>query len=55
MWQISSGRKPFCIKNTKDAKDDNYDIGLALAIFDGKREEIIDGTPDAYHNLYRGK
>ena len=46
MWQISSGRKPFY--------EDNYDISLSLAIINGKREEVIDGTPVAYHKLYEG-
>ncbi|GBB83818.1 hypothetical protein RclHR1_10490002 [Rhizophagus clarus] len=45
MWQISSGSKPFC---TED-----YNAGLALKIFDGKREEIIEGTPQEYSNLYK--
>ena len=48
MWQISSGRKPFY-------EDNNYDVGLALAILNGKREGIIDGTPVEYSNLYKGK
>ena len=51
MWQISSGRKPFYVKNPND---DSYDVSLALAIFNGKREEIIAGTPDAYRDLYQG-
>ena len=49
LWQISSGRKPFC------SDDVNYDIRLTLAILNGKREEIIDGTPIEYSNLYTGK
>ena len=47
MWQISSGRQPF--ENLK------YDINLTIAINDGKRENIIDGTPIEYSNLYAGK
>ena len=47
MWEISSGNKPF---HTED-----YDISLALAILNGGRENIIDGTPVAYSNLYKGK
>ncbi len=47
MWQISSGRKPF------NAETD-YDVGLALAIVNGKREGIINGTPIEYSNLYEG-
>ena len=46
MWQISSGRKPF--------GDVDYGIRLTLAILNGRREEIIDGTPDEYSNLYTG-
>ena len=46
MWQISSGRMPFC--------DFEYDIRLTLAILNGKREEIIDGTPPEYSKLYTG-
>ncbi|GBC47185.2 kinase-like domain-containing protein [Rhizophagus irregularis DAOM 181602=DAOM 197198] len=43
MWQISSGKQPY---------GDNYDVSLALSIIDGKREEIIDGTPAEYSKLY---
>ncbi|RIA86512.1 hypothetical protein C1645_727075, partial [Glomus cerebriforme] len=46
MWQISSGRQPFFDEGV------NYDICLALAILNGKREEIINGTPIEYSNLY---
>jgi serine/threonine protein kinase len=46
MWQISSGTQPF--------SDFNYDAGLILSIVNGKREEIIDGTPTNYSNLYTG-
>ena len=49
MWQISSGYQPFNAKGMK------YDINLALAIKDGEREKIIDGTPIKYSNLYTGK
>ena len=48
MWQISSGRKPF------DTEAD-YDGKLSLAILNGKREEIIVGTPIKYSNLYKSK
>jgi hypothetical protein len=47
MWQISSGRVPFC--------NDNYDIKLALDILNGRREEVVEGTPVKYSNLYKGK
>lgn len=46
LWQISSGRKPF--------SDTDYDIMLSLAIINGEREEIIEGTPVEYSNLYKG-
>ena len=48
MWQISSGRRPFYPEGTK------YDISLILAIHNGEREKIIDGTPTEYYNLYTG-
>jgi len=47
MWQISSGYRPFYAEN--------YDIALTLNIIDGKREEIINGTPIKYSNLFQGK
>jgi hypothetical protein len=53
MWQISSGRKPFHVEGAKNTKVD--DVSLALTIFKGKREKVIDGTPDVYRNLYQGK
>ena len=46
LWQISSGRMPFC--------DIDYNINLTLAILRGKREEIIDETPAEYSKLYTG-
>ena len=48
MWQISSGREPF------SSKGDNHDACLILSILNGRREEIIDGTPVEYSNLYTG-
>ena len=47
MWQISSGRRPF--------NNEFSDYDLARNIIGGKREEIVDGTPIEYSNLYRGK
>ena len=47
LWEISSGYRPFC--------KEEYDVSLALAILNGKREQIIDGTPVTYSNLFRGK
>jgi serine/threonine protein kinase len=46
MWQISSGCGPF--------EDEDYGVSLMLRIVNGKREEIIDGTPVEYSNLYTG-
>ena len=46
MWQISSGRQPF--------KGFDYDLKLSMNILNGLREEIIDGTPVEYSNLYKG-
>ena len=37
-WQLSSGHRPFCSENDNDAQ---YDAGLAIAIENGKREDII--------------
>ena len=47
MWQISSGCIPF-----REVNDDQM---LSLAIFNGKREETVIGTPIEYSNLYKGK
>jgi hypothetical protein len=47
LWQISSGHQPFSYND--------YDASLSLSIINGKREEIIDGTPINYSNLYTGK
>ena len=46
MWQISSEYEPF--------KGKNYDVGLIVSIHNGLREEIIDGTPVEYSELYTG-
>ncbi|GBC18514.2 kinase-like domain-containing protein [Rhizophagus irregularis DAOM 181602=DAOM 197198] len=51
IWQISSGYLPFFSKSTKCT---NYDGRLILSIINGGREEIIDGTPVKYSNLYTG-
>ncbi|POG68497.1 kinase-like domain-containing protein, partial [Rhizophagus irregularis DAOM 181602=DAOM 197198] len=45
MWEISSGYQPFY--------GEDYDVSLALAIIDGRRENVIAGTPSAYSNLYK--
>ncbi|POG61511.1 kinase-like domain-containing protein, partial [Rhizophagus irregularis DAOM 181602=DAOM 197198] len=44
MWQVSSGKQPFC--------NHKYDGNLSLSIVNGKREEIINNTPLEYGNLY---
>ena len=46
MWQISSGYQPFKGK---------YVATLGLDIINGKREEIVFGTPPEYSDLYQGK
>ncbi len=50
MWQILSEHQPF------HAEDTDYNIELiTLDTIKGKREEIINGTPTEYSNLYQGK
>ena len=46
LWQISSGYRPFY--------EVDHDASLILSILNGRREEIIDGTPVKYSNLYTG-
>jgi serine/threonine protein kinase len=48
-WQISSGRRPFYDEGI------SYDASLAMEIINGRREEMIEGTPDVYSNIYTGK
>ncbi|CAI2167842.1 18920_t:CDS:2 [Funneliformis geosporum] len=45
-WEISSGLQPFYVK------DEEYDIGLAIAISQGLREKIVPDTPEEYANIY---
>ncbi|PKC66514.1 HCP-like protein [Rhizophagus irregularis] len=45
-WLLSSGRRPFYDKGTQ------CDISLAMDIVNGKREEIIKGTPVEYSDIY---
>jgi len=47
LWQISSGRKPFF--------NVDYDTLLILAIINGEREEIIEGTSVEYIKLFKGR
>ena len=49
LWQISSGYRPFYPEGIE------YDIDLVKEIKKGRREEIIEGTPIKYSNLYTGK
>ena len=49
LWEISSGRPPFYVKNVP------YDTNLVMRILQGHRETIISGTPTDYSNLYTGK
>ncbi|RGB36616.1 kinase-like domain-containing protein [Rhizophagus diaphanus] len=44
LWEISSGRPPFC--------DEPYDVGLAMEILQG--EKPIPNTPDDYVKIYCG-
>ena len=47
LWEISSGRPPFC--------DESYNVSLAIKIANGFREQFILGTPVNYIKLYNGK
>ncbi|RIA94295.1 kinase-like domain-containing protein [Glomus cerebriforme] len=44
LWEISSGKPPFC--------NDSYDIGLAMEILQGLRETPVSDTPEAYVKIY---
>ncbi|CAB4396104.1 unnamed protein product [Rhizophagus irregularis] len=44
LWEISSGQPPF--------EDEQYDIGLALDILEGRRETVVSDTPDEYVKIY---
>ncbi|POG64953.1 kinase-like domain-containing protein, partial [Rhizophagus irregularis DAOM 181602=DAOM 197198] len=44
LWEISSGRPPFC--------NEPYDVGLAMEILHGLREKPIPNTPDDYIKIY---
>jgi serine/threonine protein kinase len=46
-WEISSGKKPFA--------DKEYGLFLAMEIAQGLREDIVEGTPKEYFNLYTSK
>ncbi|GBC02999.1 hypothetical protein RclHR1_04920008 [Rhizophagus clarus] len=44
LWEITSGRPPFC--------NEPYDVGLAMKISQGLREKPIYNTPEDYISLY---
>ena len=46
LWEISSGQPPFY--------NEPYDIGLAMEILEGRRENPIPNTPDDYVEIYTG-
>ena len=47
LWEISSGKLPFC--------NEPYDIGLVMEILQGVRETPIPNTPEDYVKIYTGK
>ena len=47
LWEISSGRPPFC--------NEPYDVGLAMEISQGLREKPFPNTPEDYVKIYTGK
>ncbi|GES80240.1 kinase-like domain-containing protein [Rhizophagus clarus] len=48
LWVISSGQPPFYTENKL------YDIGLAIKILQGFREEVVPNTPNGYVKIYTG-
>ena len=47
LWEISSGNPPF--------HEETNHIALIYEILQGRREEVVPGTPNDYVNLYTGK
>ncbi|CAI2188000.1 6332_t:CDS:2, partial [Funneliformis geosporum] len=46
LWEITSGRPPFFVK------DEEYYLSLAIEILGGLREKIIPSTPEDYVSIY---
>ena len=46
LWEISSGKLPFC--------NEPYDFGLVMEILQGIRETPIPNTPEDYIKIYTG-
>ncbi|RIA98203.1 kinase-like domain-containing protein [Glomus cerebriforme] len=44
LWEISSGKPPFC--------NEEYDVGLAMEILQGLRETAISNTSETYVKIY---
>ena len=49
LWEISSGQPPFYVEG------EEYDVGLAVEISQGLREEVIPDTPEDYVKIYTSK
>ncbi len=47
LWEISSGRPPFC--------NEPYDISLVMEILERRREKPVTDTPRDYVKIYTGK
>ncbi|RIA81552.1 kinase-like domain-containing protein, partial [Glomus cerebriforme] len=45
MWELTSNKPPF--------SNDEHDVKLIFAVLDGKRPEIIEGTPDFYVKIMK--
>jgi len=48
LWEIASGKPPF------HTEGESYDVGLAIKILQGHREEPVPNTPPDYVELYKG-
>jgi len=47
LWEISSGKPPFC--------HDKHDVSLAIDILQGRREKDVSDAPEDYIKIYTGK